>query len=93
MQSETTSMRIIPLLLLTLGCWPWSGVDAASDKTATGAVTALDPTKCVVMLEDKNAYQFGTRCDFSKLKIGEKIIILWRANGGGREAVQVFVSG
>lgn len=86
-------MRICRLLLAVLTCSLGSGVYAASDKTTSGAVTALDPAKCTVTLDDKNLYEFGARCDFSKLKIGEKIIILWRATGADRKAVQVFVSG
>jgi hypothetical protein len=57
-----------------------------------GAVAALDTTKCVVVLDDKTAYQFGPHCDFSKLRVGEKVAIIWRARGNAREAVQVFVA-
>ena len=80
---------IIAVLLSGLG----SGVEAASDKTTTGTVLALDPARCTVTLDDKSAYQFGAHCDLSKLKIGEKMVIIWRQSGDLRQAVQIFVSG
>ena len=86
-------MRVSYLILVAILGTVASGTDAASDKTTTGAISALDPARCTVTLDDKSAYQFGTRCDFSKLKVGETIVIIWRQNGGSRQGVQVFVPG
>ena len=80
-------LTIAALLSVTLG-----GANAASDRTATGSVLGLDSAKCTITLDDRSAYQFGQHCDFSKLKVGEKIAIIWRQNGDLRQAVQVFVS-
>ncbi len=48
----------------------------AADQTATGAITSLDAKACTVTL-GKTVYQFAEKCDFSKLKTGEKVTITY----------------
>lgn len=66
---------------------------ASSTTTTKGAVKKLDTTACTVTLSDNSTYQFGKRCNFGKLKLGEQIAIVWKQTGTTRSAVQVFVAG
>ncbi len=66
----------LPLILaLSLGA---SGVAmAATDTTTNGAIKALDTKACTVTLDNKSVYHFAAKCDFTKLKVGEKVAITW----------------
>ena len=64
----------------------------AATTTAKGDVKSLDGKACTVTLSDNFAYQFGKNCNLSKLKIGEKIAIVWTLKNNVRQAVQVFVA-
>ena len=61
----------------------------AADSTATGAIKALDPTKCTVTLADGKVYQFAAKCDFSKLKVGDKVTITFTTKGTENDASKV----
>ena len=58
-------------------------------KTARGTVKLLDAKACTVTLTSKNVYQFGPRCDFSKLKVGERVSIKWAPSGKVRDAISI----
>lgn len=58
-------------------------------KTARGTVKLLDAKACTVTLTSKNVYQFGPRCDFSKLKVGERVSIKWAPSGKVRDAMSI----
>lgn len=64
----------------------------AATTTAKGDIKSLDAKACTVTLSDNFAYQFGKNCNFSKLKLGEKIAIVWTLKNNVRQAVQVFVA-
>ena len=53
---------------------------AAHAATATGSIMALDAKACTVTI-DKSVYSFGKTCDFSKLKVGEKVVITYSKAG------------
>jgi hypothetical protein len=75
---------LIPLMLVaSLG-----GVSVAmAAETAQGKIHALDAKACTVTLDgSKTAYHFAPKCDFSKLKVGERVAIKWMTAGNVRMA-------
>ena len=46
-----------------------------------GMIKALSAKACTVTLDNKTTYYFAAKCDFSKLKVGEKVAITWTAKG------------
>ena len=66
----------LPLVLaLSLGA---SGVAmAATDTTTDGTIKAINAKACTITLDNKTVYYFAAKCDFSKLKVGEKVAITW----------------
>ena len=60
---------------------------AAMAATATGNVVKLDAAACAVTL--KHVYHFGTKCDFSKVKVGEKVTITYAMAGIVRNATAI----
>ena len=79
---------LLPLALIAL-CAP---ALASATTTSKGAIKQLDTTACTVTLADNTTYQFGKRCNFGKLKLGEQIAIVWKQASAARQAVQVFVA-
>lgn len=61
----------------------------AADTTATGAIKALDAAKCTITLADGKVYQFAAKCDFSKLKAGDKVVITYVTKGTENDASKV----
>lgn len=54
----------------------------AAGTNVTGAIKTLDAKGCNVTLGTaKTVYNFGKTCDFSKLKVGEKVTITYTMNG------------
>lgn len=81
------------LVLVSLASLLLAGsADASSTTTSKGAITKLDGGACTITLSDNSTYQFGNSCNFSKLKLGEQIAIVWKHAGNARVAVQVFVA-
>lgn len=73
------------LVLVSLASLLLAGsADATSTTTTKGAIIKLDG--------GNSAYQFGKSCNFSKLKLGEQIAVVWKQAGNARVAVQVFVA-
>ena len=79
---------LVPLVLATLA----APALASATTTTKGTIKQLDTTACTVTLSDNTTYQFGKRCNFSKLKLGEQIAIVWKQADAKRQAVQVFVA-
>lgn len=46
-----------------------------------GMIKALSAKACTVTLDNKTTYYFAAKCDFSKLKVGEKVAVTWTAKG------------
>lgn len=82
---EGSTMRkfVLPLALLAT----IAASSAALAATTTGKITKLDVPACSVTL--KHAYHFGTKCDFSKLKVGEKVTITYSMAGKVRTATAI----
>lgn len=78
---------LIPLMLVaSVGA---SSMALAAATTAHGTIQSLDAKACTVTLADKAVYQFGAKCDFSKLKAGEKVAITYTAKGKVNEATAI----
>jgi hypothetical protein len=52
---------------------------AVTDTNTTGVIKSLDAKACTVTLDNKTTYHFAKNCDFSKLKVGEKVVVSWHA--------------
>lgn len=50
---------------------------AATDKTVTGTIASMDAKLCTLTLDNKRTYYFAKKCDFSALKVGEKVAVTW----------------
>jgi|GEM_PF-2105600 len=55
-------------------------------KLARGTIKLIDAKACTVTLTSRNVYQFEPKCDFSRLKVGERVSIKWLAKGKLRDA-------
>jgi hypothetical protein len=54
----------------------------AAGTNVTGPIKNLDAKGCNITLgTSKTVYSFGKTCDFSKLKVGEKVTITYTMNG------------
>jgi hypothetical protein len=89
MTTLASRIAVLPLALVVLA----APAVASTTTTTKGAIKQLDTTACTVTLSDNTTYQFGKRCNFGKLKLGEQIAIVWKQAGTTRSAVQVFVAG
>lgn len=77
---------LIPLLLVA----SVGGASVAmAAETAHGAIASMDAKACTVTLDNKSVYTFAPKCDFSKLKVGEKVAITWAAKGKVNEATAI----
>ncbi len=47
---------------------------------ATGAIQTMNPAACTIVLR-KTVYKFDHSCDFSKLRVGEKVTITYSRAG------------
>lgn len=64
---------VLPLLLVaSLGA---SSVAMAAGTVTQGVVKTLNAKTCTVTLADKTVYHFAPKCDFSKIKLNEKVAI------------------
>jgi len=81
-------LKLVPLVLVALT----APALASATTTTKGAVKQLDTNACTVTLSDNTTYSFGKHCNFTKLKLGEQIAIVWKQASAVREAVQVFVA-
>ena len=73
--------KIFAPILITTSLLLASTALAAAPSTATGVIAAMDAKACTVTLVDKNVYQFAPKCDFSKLKAAEKVMITFTVAG------------
>jgi Cu/Ag efflux protein CusF len=58
-------------------------------RTARGTIKLIDAKACLVTLTSRNVYQFEPKCDFSKLKVGERVSIKWEPKGKVRDAMAI----
>ncbi len=78
---------LIPLMLVaSVGA---STMALAAATTVHGTIQSMDNKACTVTLADKTVYNFGPKCDFSKLKSGEKVGITYSANGKVNQATAI----
>jgi len=61
----------------------------AADLTAKGNIKSIDSTKCTITLADGKVYQFAPKCDFSKLKANESVVITYTVKGSVNDASKV----
>ncbi|HEX4298375.1 MAG TPA: DUF1344 domain-containing protein [Devosia sp.] len=59
---------------------------APAPTTTDGAISKIDAKTCIVTLDKKKNYHFDAKCDFSKLKVGDKVAITWAMKGKYRWA-------
>lgn len=80
----------LPIVLVaSLGASVAMAATAAPTIT-NGQIKSMDAKACTVALaNDKNVYQFPAKCDFSKLKAGEKVAITWTLNGKVYDASKI----
>jgi len=69
-----------------------AAIAANAPATATGAIKALDAKACTVTLDNSTVYHFDAKCDFSKLKVGEKVAITWEAKNNQDWASKVVAA-
>jgi Cu/Ag efflux protein CusF len=81
-------MRKIIVSGLVIASLAASSATFAAATTATGAITSMDAKSCTVTL-DKTVYQFPAKCDFSKLKAGEKVTITFEVKAGKNDATKI----
>jgi Cu/Ag efflux protein CusF len=84
-------MRKIMLPALIAASLVASTAAFAADQTATGAITSMDAKECTVTL-GKTVYQFAPKCDFSKLKAGEKVTITYTVASGKDMASKIVAA-
>jgi hypothetical protein len=78
---------LIPLMLVaSVGA---SSVALAAPSIAHGSIRSMDSKACTVTLGDKAVYQFAPKCDFSKLKAGEKVAITYTISGKLKKATAI----
>ncbi|MEP7241321.1 MAG: DUF1344 domain-containing protein [Devosia sp.] len=78
---------LVPMLVVvSLGL---SSMAMAADSSATGAIKALDAKACTVTLADNTVYHFGAKCDFSKLKVGDKVTVTFTKAGDTDNASKI----
>lgn len=58
-------------------------------KTTRGTIKLIDAKACTITLTSKSVYQFGPKCDFTKLKVGEKVAIKWAPKGKIHNATSI----
>ncbi|WP_421761832.1 DUF1344 domain-containing protein [Devosia sp.] len=81
---------LIPFVLVaSIGA---SSMAFAAATVTDGAIASMDAKACTVTLADKSVYQFPAKCDFSKLKAGEKVAITWAANGKVNDATLIVAA-
>jgi Cu/Ag efflux protein CusF len=66
-----------------------SAAMAAAATTANGAIKSIDTAACTVTLDNGTVYKFAPKCDFSKLKVGEKVAVTFTANGAENDATAI----
>jgi len=58
-------------------------------KIARGTIKLIDAKACTITLTSRNVYQFEPKCDFSKLKVGERVSLKWATKGKVRDAMSI----
>ncbi len=91
-QMEIIMRNIVLPLLLIASLGASSVAMAASPTTTKGVLQAMDAKTCTVTLADKSIYQFAPKCDFSKLKAGEKVAVTWTLNGKINQASAIVAA-
>ena len=85
-------MRKLALSAALLAVAGLSTAALAADSTSTGAIKALDAKACTVTLDNSTVYHFDAKCDFSKLKVGEKVTITWAAKNNADWASKIVAA-
>jgi Cu/Ag efflux protein CusF len=80
------------LVAVTLGTSSMAMAAAAADLTANGVIKTIDAKACTITLADKSVYQFAAKCDFSKLTVGEKVVITYTKKGTVDEASKIVAA-
>jgi Cu/Ag efflux protein CusF len=58
-------------------------------KIARGTIKLIDAKACTITLTSRNVYQFEPKCDFSKLKVGERVSLKWATKGKVRDGMSI----
>jgi hypothetical protein len=83
---------ILPLIVVAgAGLASAALAATAAPTTTTGTIKALDAKACTVTL-DQTIYHFNPKCDFSKLKVGEKVAITWTAKNNADWASKIVAA-
>jgi Cu/Ag efflux protein CusF len=85
-------MRKFALSLVLLTAAGLSTAAVAADSTATGKIKTLDAKACTVTLDNSTVYHFDAKCDFSKLKVGEKVAITWTSKNNADWASKIVAA-
>jgi hypothetical protein len=71
-------MRKLALPLTIAASLALSSAAFAAPMVTKGVIAKLDPTACTITLKNNSrVFDFGPKCDFSKLKVGENVSITW----------------
>ncbi|MEO9230076.1 MAG: DUF1344 domain-containing protein [Devosia sp.] len=86
-------MRKLAIALMLLSALAASSAAlAASPMETKGVIKSFDPIACTVTLEVSDTYHFAPKCNFSKLKVGEKVAITWTRKGAEMNATKIVKS-
>ncbi len=84
-------MRVLlPVALIASIAVP--SIAMAASTMATGTIKSMDAKACTVTLADKAVYQFPAKCDFSALKVGEKVNIDYSLSGKTNNATTIVAA-
>ena len=85
-------MRKIVVSALVIASLGLSSAAMAAATMATGSIVSMDAKACTVTLDKKVVYQFPAKCDFSKLKAGEKVTITFEMKAGKNNATKIVAA-
>jgi hypothetical protein len=83
------SMHKLALAIALAAAFAAPAAMAATATTANGAIKSMDATACTVTLDSGAVYKFAPKCDFSKLKVGEKVVVTFTAKGAENDATAI----
>lgn len=84
--------RFIGPIVLLVAFVGTSSAVVAAHSVAKGVVQSVDARACTVTLADKTVYSFGTHCNLSRVKVGEKVAISWSMKGKVMTASQLVAA-
>jgi len=80
--------RVIPVLVATA----FAGTAFAAALSATGTIKSIDPAKKDIVLESGDTFGLPAKFDAAKLKVGEKVKILYMKKGDQMVASKVVAA-